>query len=1188
MSNIRVTTSASAANARSESVVVVNPNDRQQIVASSKKFINITNYEFTLATSYSTDGGQTWKESAALTLPGDATIMSDPALAWDDAGNIFLMGLLGKNPPTPDVIGMVMYKSTDGGKTWSSPKSIHTSASDDKQWIAGDTKPDSPHRGNVYAVWDDGDPAFGAPMRFARTLDQGATWIGLGASSIKDAVLAPDSFSPEISVAADGTIYVVYINGEFGGVVKFIKSTDGGETFSTPAVVASGISGMFASFPLVGGYAQFPGGKFRMVTLATGCTGPGDNLSVAWADGREGSPGAHQSRIYYRRSPDGGNTWLGPASGQPLLTSPIPANFQHFHPQLICDANGVIGCAFYEFGPKPTTPLIDVIMAQSLDGGATFVPFRVTDRAWDPALGAPLARGDNNVTFIGEYFGFDASFQGFHTVWTDTRVNDTQELWTDIVPVKRCAFIVERSTFGQDEIDARRGQPGGPVVPEALRVVVDGLTAAQLGLSGPSQTLNVVSPIAGMAINCTGNTSATGGYGPEIQRFTFNYNIDFGPTDTAFGFTDPTLLVTLNVSIAGLVASAQIELIKQPNPFILHGDPGWLSVDLRVFSVVQGQKRFGVTMGSSASAAPAFIQQVMANLTAGQGTAGGETFDDDLPVEEEENLFVMPTTGPFGFFRVFNFALAKVHYVGLIGATNVRVFFRMFQAQSTNTAFQPATTYRRALSNPDGQPIPLAGILDGEYVTIPFFATARINSTTVSMDQQTDTPNIQTITPGTGGEEVDHFFGCWLDLNQPSNKVLPVETSGTNVDGPFTDSANPPRPIQQAILRNPHQCFVAEIAFDPVVIPVGKTPYDWDKLAQRNLAWSDIPNPGVDGSRTALDTFEIRPTPAGQRPDQAPDELMIDWGRVPAGSVASIYLPGVNVDEVLAMAAGMYTTHRLSRVDNHTLQCPTGGMTYIPVPAGTGSNYAGLLSIDLPATVKRGQEFNVVVRQVTNASGPAPVIIFAASDATGPAQLEWRRVLGAFQLTIPVSTKGLLLEREERLLSVLRWIAEAIPADSRWYPVFVRYLDLMGGRVTGLGGDPDQISPSPDGNGRVDRCDRKLRWLVPLLLAFMLVLIALAPLIWAAPLAAATIVLVVAAAFYWYWRCKATLCDFLGAFILGIGVAYLVLGLVVLLGYRSVGLLLMLALLGVLSGVLLIIAVVRGCCRHCAEKHEPK
>ena len=41
---------------------------------------------------------------------------------------------------------------------------------------------------------------------------------------------------------------------------------------------------------------------------------------------------------------------------------------------------------------------------------------------------------------------------------------------------------------------------------------------------------------------------------------------------------------------------------------------------------------------------------------------------------------------------VFNFALAKVHYIGLIGAVDVRVFFRLFNAQSTATVFDLATT----------------------------------------------------------------------------------------------------------------------------------------------------------------------------------------------------------------------------------------------------------------------------------------------------------------------------------------------------------------------------------------------------------------------------------------------------------------------------------------------------------------
>jgi hypothetical protein len=73
-------------------------------------------------------------------------------------------------------------------------------------------------------------------------------------------------------------------------------------------------------------------------------------------------------------------------------------------------------------------------MARSFDGGATFPQhFTVTDKPWDPTIDAPWSHGDPNVTFIGDYFGLDASIQGFYPVWTDTRTG-IQELWTDIVP----------------------------------------------------------------------------------------------------------------------------------------------------------------------------------------------------------------------------------------------------------------------------------------------------------------------------------------------------------------------------------------------------------------------------------------------------------------------------------------------------------------------------------------------------------------------------------------------------------------------------------------------------------------------------------------------------------------------------------------------------------------------------------
>ncbi|PYQ64890.1 MAG: hypothetical protein DMF53_06600 [Acidobacteria bacterium] len=1059
MSNIQVTHDANPNNARSESAILINPNNPQQIVAASKRFNNLHTYDFTLATAFSADGGRTWKDSADFVLPSGATVMTDPTLAWDDAGNVFSVGLVGNNPPKFDTIGMVVYKSTDGGKTWGSPNLIHTSTGDDKQWAVGDTNPASPFHGRVYAAWDDG-----SQMRFARTQDHGTSWTGTAGKSVKDTSLASDSFSPEINVAANGDVYIVWIA---GSTIKMLVSNDGGDSFHAVTSPATGVVTLSSSLSTAGGWPVFPGGNFRVLTVPTACVF-GQTVVVAWDDFREGV-----SRIYSALSVDGGMSWLTGASGKPLLTTSPPAGLQHFFPQIIVDPAGVVGCAFYEFGPKPVTNLIDVIMAQSFDGGATFHSFTVTDQPWNPTVDAPWAHHadnpavvDSSVTFIGDYFGIDASGEGFYPLWTDTRTG-VQELFTAIVPEKRCAFVVNRSTLGQDEVDARRGLPGGAVISDAFRLVVDGFAAADIGATGPASTIAVSLPAAGMTVIPKGNLSASLGYGPEIQRFTFFYDIDFGATDTAFGFGGPTKIVPLGASVGPVSAQAEIELIKQPNPFLLHGDTYWLSIDLRVFVVRAGEAKFGVPGVADASDAPRFIQQLMASVTAAQ-------FDTLSSDEEQCKLYLQPAD-EHGV-PVFNFALAKVHYIGLIGATHVRVFFRLFQAQTTSAAFDfpPGGRYRRAPSNPSGQPIALAGIQGTEYVTIPCFAEARVDSTAVGMDKQTDDHNVLKITAHADGSEVDTVFGCWLDINQPfkpggvtPNNRIPAHVPASKADGPFTDPGNPPLPIQQAILRNLHQCLIAEIAFDPIAIPLGKDPSNWDKLAQRNLAWSDV------GSAQALSTFDIRPTAVGLPAAFAPDELMIDWGDVPRGNVASIYLPGTSADEILAMAGRLYTFHTLRRADDHTVQCATGGITYLPVPPGD-VNYAGLITIELPERLRQEHAFNVTVRQVTNAFGqrvgeaPASKTRKRAKSETAAAVgfISWRRVLGAFQITSPVRSKPALLLTEERDLSVLRWIAEAIPQGSRWYPVFHRYLEAVGDRVKAFGGDPAQILPSPTGDGR--------------------------------------------------------------------------------------------------------------------------
>jgi hypothetical protein len=205
-----------------------------------------------------------------------------------------------------------------------------------------------------------------------------------------------------------------------------------------------------------------------------------------------------------------------------------------------------------------------------------------------------------------------------------------------------------------------------------------------------------------------------------------------------------------------------------------------------------------------------------------------------------------------------------------------------------------------------------------------------------------------------------------------------------------------------------------------------------------------------------------------------PDELMITWGNLPNGSVASIYLPAVASAKILALADSMYVRHRLSTIDANTVQFPAGDVTFVPVPKGQG-RYAGLLSIDLPQTTHSGDVFTLAVRQLTTMSAtieppPPPPQNQITREAPGPEvaappkTFSWRQVLGAFQYTVTIKPKEELLYPQERLLAWLKWRIGVTPPSNRWLPVLQRYLNLTAGLVLNYGGDPNKIPPSQVGN----------------------------------------------------------------------------------------------------------------------------
>src|ERR1035438_7543558 len=129
---------------------------------------------------------------------------------------------------------------------------------------------------------------------------------------------------------------------------------------------------------------------------------------------------------------------------------------------------------------------------------------------------------------------------------------------------------MHRDHYGQDEIDAARVQPSGPVIQTGFWLAVDGFTARELGITGPGSTglapAITFSPSTGVFATCTSLDSTDPSFSPAVlARFRFGYDLNFGPDDSAFGFTGETELVTINATFQGLPAVGQITFMKQPD-----------------------------------------------------------------------------------------------------------------------------------------------------------------------------------------------------------------------------------------------------------------------------------------------------------------------------------------------------------------------------------------------------------------------------------------------------------------------------------------------------------------------------------------------------------------------------------------------------------------------------------------------
>jgi hypothetical protein len=594
--------------------------------------------------------------------------------------------------------------------------------------------------------------------------------------------------------------------------------------------------------------------------------------------------------------------------------------------------------------------------------------------------------------------------------------------WAKFVRVGgHLSMFANRSHYSKREVETSNS------VIDALYVVFDGFTPAEVS-SGerrePSFRFQFTdgSDVRGLTASRTEPPllEAPGaGSNYLAQRITMAFHLQFSDPSVFDGIDqDEGRRVVVTVRWGASETSGQVYLIRQPHAYSLDGPVPWLSVDLRVVKVNQGTGSLAGLPYTNTTTPTDFLHSVISQFRR-LADNNSHPFKQIGTDSASSVLELAPTVRGA---RVDNFAFAKVRLRAPVDVSvPVRVMFRLFTTAGTHLEYDDMTmssVYARTTNTLDS--VALMGRNGSEVISIPFFASPR----SIDPVMQMDLTNQVTLRGGGATESIE-YVGCYLDLNHNSAIM--------------------------GLMRAVHQCLVAEI-FDPSSrIPLGSTPSNNDQLAQRNLAIVASDNPGGAAAHTIAHTFELQRVTqdvfledfnGSTKVGHGPDQLFIHWHDLPRDTFASIYIPELDIDLMLAYASLRLGTGSLMKIDEHTIRFVVGDVSYLPLVGGSSRkiNPIGMIKLQLPPTVKEGQHFRVSVHQIAGETGA---------------------VVGSFELSIPVSRSELMVEQAEREFAVMRQIGAGIATSDRWSPVFNRYLDVLQDRVQGLGGN---IETKP-GNG---------------------------------------------------------------------------------------------------------------------------
>jgi hypothetical protein len=411
--------------ALSEVMIDVNPTDPANLVVVGHDALTQVGESdaglLSMNTFFSKDGGDTWQPRPL----GDAadgytsTFRFDPGIVFDPDGIAYVA--YGAHHGSPQQTTLVVARSTDGGDTWGTFRSVATNPyvgvpGNDRWTLAAG--PDHDGTGNrVYVAWTrnvqegvDVDQQ----IVVSSSGDAGNTWsapVIVNDGSVAGADEGNLTALP--AVGSDGELYLAWhdFSGDSGTKLMFDHSTDGGQLWGADTQITISAVKFAAKIPPQNDRGITPLGSLQVDRSGGDHDG---RVYLAYTD----TSGLPDTDIFVRYTDDLVN-W----SSQQVNDDTGSAS--QFLPALTVDqATGLLAAVWYDARDDPNNRAVHVYSSVSHDGGGTWQPStRVADAASDLSDNNPpgsIGAGTYGGDFL-EYIGVAAWNCQVIPVWSDNR-----------------------------------------------------------------------------------------------------------------------------------------------------------------------------------------------------------------------------------------------------------------------------------------------------------------------------------------------------------------------------------------------------------------------------------------------------------------------------------------------------------------------------------------------------------------------------------------------------------------------------------------------------------------------------------------------------------------------------------------------------------------------------------------------